>query len=368
MKHEFRATTAVAALFAFGAAVPGAALAAEKPKLTLSGYSEQDFGYAENDDLSGFDDSFDQKSDTEVHFNFSTTLDNGLKFSGRIELEGNTSSDQIDENFMRVSGSFGQLTLGSDDNVANGFSIKPPQAGLAVKDIDKWQFDTASGTLLQEYENFSEDAEKISYVTPSFGGFKLGVSYIPTWEQDSNGSPPSKTAQYSEGYALGLGFDRTFGEVGLEAGATYLAFTDGPSAAMAVGDPQYWTVGAKVSVSGFSLGTSYGEADDFFRSEGNSSELEDGYHFQIGAGYETGPWEFTATYHHGEAESKVASVNPANDESDLWVLAAARKLGPGVLMSASLFHADWKGEDADTATSSDDNEGFGGMMRLRVSF
>lgn len=106
MKYEFRATTAVAAVLALSAVAP-AALAQEKPKLTLGGFTTQDFGFSENDGTSGFKDGFDQKSDTEVHFNFSTTLDNGLKISGRIELEGNTSSDQIDENFLRLSGSFG---------------------------------------------------------------------------------------------------------------------------------------------------------------------------------------------------------------------------------------------------------------------
>lgn len=237
-----------------------------------------------------------------------------------------------------------------------------------MKDIDKWIQDTASGTFLQDYANYSEDAEKISYVTPSFAGFSAGISYIPTWDQDNNNTPPSKTAQYSEGVALGLGFKRKFGEFGVDFGINYLTFTDGPSAAMAVGDPESWQTGVVFSFSGFSIGGAYGEANDFFRSQGTSAELEDGHYYQFGVGYETGPWEFTATYHHGEAESKVSSVNPADDKSDLWVIAAARKLGPGVTASASFFHADWQGEDVDTPTSSDDNDGFGGLVRIRLDF
>ena len=63
--------------------------------------------------------ALDVRTDAEVHFNGSATLDNGMKIHARVELEGQShhsiaahAGDPIDEYFMSVSGSFGQIILG----------------------------------------------------------------------------------------------------------------------------------------------------------------------------------------------------------------------------------------------------------------
>ena len=370
MKRGLLATTALAAGLTFTASgiANTASAQSAKPSLTLSGSSEQEFGYAENDGRLGRV-GFDQHSDGEVHFNFKTTLDNGLKISGRIELEGNTSSDQIDEHFMRITGSFGQITLGSDDNVANGFSIEPPQEGIGIADIDKWVHEqNVDGFLNQDYDNASEDSEKVSYVTPSFAGFKAGISYIPAWDQDSNSSPASQTAQYSSGWAFGLNYEGKMGGVSIEAGVNHLTFTDGPSAAMAIGDPRSTNAGVKLGFGGFSIGVTGGWVDDMRQGTGSDSELEDGTMYEIGVGYGQGPWGVALTYHHGEVDGLTS--DPDKDESDLILLAASYKLGPGVTVHGNVFHADWQGEasDSDTATTADGNDGTGAVVGIKVSF
>ena len=84
---------------------------------------------------------WDQHSDAEIHFNGSVTLDNGIKIRTRVELEGNslpdagiggnvsnggkaagTAEDFIDENWMRISGSFGEIRLGSTDAAAQAMT------------------------------------------------------------------------------------------------------------------------------------------------------------------------------------------------------------------------------------------------------
>src|SRR4030095_5825088 len=52
------------------------------------------------------------KQDVEVYFLGETTLDNGLTVGARIELEGQTSSDQIDEVYAYFSGGFGEVGFG----------------------------------------------------------------------------------------------------------------------------------------------------------------------------------------------------------------------------------------------------------------
>lgn len=368
MKKDYFASTALAAVLAAGLA-GGAGIATaqtSKPTLTLGGSTEQEFGYGENKDQPQFD-GFDQISEGEIHFNFSTTLDNGLKVSGRVELEGNTSSDQIDEHFMRLTGSFGEVTLGSEDNMANRLSVEPPQLGIGISEIDNWvEENGVKGFLTQDFDNASNDSEQIQYLTPSFGGFRAGVSYIPTWDQDVNNTPASKTAQYSEGVAAGIVFQRKFGAVNVETGINYLTFNDGPSAATAIGSPESINAGIKLGIGGFEIGVTGGTVDDMLRSEGTSSEFEDGEMYEIGIGYGQGPWKISVTYHHGEAEG--LKSNPDDNVSDLFLIAGEYRLGPGVKVHGNLFYADWQGEDVDTATSTDDNEGFGAVIGFKVSF
>lgn len=370
MKKIYLASTALAGVVAL-AAMGGMSTAhaqAKKVQLTISGSTEQEFGYGENSELGVAD--FDQRSDAEIHFNFRTTLDNGLKISGRIELEGNTSSDQIDENFMRLSGSFGEVTLGSDDNVANRLSVEPPQAGIGIADIDKWIDENGVGGFLnQDFDTPAEDAEQIQYVTPDFGGFQAGISYIPAFDSDTNNTPASQTDGYSQGWALGAVFSRDLGQVSVEVGANYLTFMDGPAAATsAKGEPEVYNAGIKVGFGGFEVGITGMWVDDMFRdpSDGATSALEDGEMFEIGIGYGAGPWEVSATYHRGESDG--LESNTADDESDLFIVSAVRKLGPGVKVHGNVFYANWDGEDVDTAASTDDNDGIGVTFGIKISF
>ena len=66
-----------------------------------------------------------QTSDSEIHFRGKLEADNGLTFSVKVEMEGNSqgrgsdaNGDDIDESQLTVSGSFGQIVLGSEDHPA----------------------------------------------------------------------------------------------------------------------------------------------------------------------------------------------------------------------------------------------------------
>jgi outer membrane protein OmpU len=62
---------------------------------------EQWIGYTTQDVVNGQDlDGVDQKSDSEVWFKGLTTLDNGLSVGINVQLEANSTGDQIDESFL----------------------------------------------------------------------------------------------------------------------------------------------------------------------------------------------------------------------------------------------------------------------------
>lgn len=93
-------------------------------EVSIGGFHGQFVSYVDQDNVgdrsngrSGKLTPVDVTSDSEIHFNGRTTLDNGITLGFRLELEGNTAADQIDESYMFVEGGFGRVELGSLNNV-----------------------------------------------------------------------------------------------------------------------------------------------------------------------------------------------------------------------------------------------------------
>ena len=114
MKKILFASSAIVAV-----AFAGQASASEPIKLSVGGFMEQWVGFADQDlDAAGGRVNAFQ-SDTEVYFTGSTTLDNGIEIGARIELEGESSTDQVDEQFLFVNGGFGRIEMGKNDSAAD---------------------------------------------------------------------------------------------------------------------------------------------------------------------------------------------------------------------------------------------------------
>ncbi|NJO67491.1 MAG: porin, partial [Rhodospirillales bacterium] len=115
MKKILYATTALAtAALVAGAAGDAAAQeykseAAERINLGISGYFQQwAVGVAQDIKDTGPEtiktNPIDNKQNSEICFIGSTTLDNGLTVGINVQVEANTSSDQIDESFLFLQG------------------------------------------------------------------------------------------------------------------------------------------------------------------------------------------------------------------------------------------------------------------------
>ena len=96
----------------FGAGMmANTAMAADGIKLGLGGFFRSTYMATFDDDGEG-EPGNDHNTDgffsnSEVFFTGDTTLDNGLTVGARVELEGETASDQIDEAYVHFSGGFG---------------------------------------------------------------------------------------------------------------------------------------------------------------------------------------------------------------------------------------------------------------------
>ena len=140
----------------------------------------------------GFDRNVDGFfSNAEIHFTGSAVLDSGLEAGARVELEGETDEDQIDEAWIWFSGAFGEVRIGSDDDALANACIVPPggTANFSAFSPDQWGANVIgvgsgfnpranSNTVCTGVDDFP-DAQKIIYITPAFHGFQLTASYTP---------------------------------------------------------------------------------------------------------------------------------------------------------------------------------------------
>jgi hypothetical protein len=123
------------------------------------------------------------KQDVEVHFTGKTTLDNGLTVGARIELEGQTSGDQIDEVWSFFSGGFGEVRFGDDDDALEQLCFEVPDASNVFGPDDPELNFSNSGVngVTTTNETCREgDATRVIYFSPTFAGFSFAASFAPT--------------------------------------------------------------------------------------------------------------------------------------------------------------------------------------------
>ena len=114
MKKAILGTTA---LVAAGAFATSPASASDKIQLGVGGYMQSTYFYQDSDEPAGTASRISDRvtQEGEIHFTGETTLDNGLKFGVNVQLEAYQATDQVDETYIYVEGSFGRVLLGSEN-------------------------------------------------------------------------------------------------------------------------------------------------------------------------------------------------------------------------------------------------------------
>ena len=366
MKKVLLSTTALA----LAGAMMQPANAAEW-NVRVGGYMEQYVGYADVDIdfISGDFNGIDSKQDAEIHFVPSITLDNGLKFGANIQLECNTGGDQIDESYMFIKGSFGEILLGSENSAGYKMGYVAPDVtflnvnsgsltffipfsgtvgGVSVGDD---VFRRTLGTTALENEG-NNDSQRITYFTPRFAGLQVGVSYARDGLQDTNVQIDEDSA-LANIFDVGANYVQTFGDFNIAVSGRYgTATAPGPN-------PDIWSAGINLGFGGFLVGGSYAEQND--------AGTENGEAWDLGVSYTTGPWGVSFTYMHGE---NVDDENPfADEELDQFLLGASYTIAKGVVFNAYGAYVEFDEEVSDGGGGSgDDVEAWVIGTAIKLSF
>ena len=347
-RHLMTATALVAAsmLAAGGAVAADKKMKAMKPSISVNGYYEGVVGGILDETLETNGSAtpntdttaLDTRTDAEIHFNGRTALDNGMKIHARVELEGQNhhshdrdnashasrGGDPVDEYFLSVSGSFGKIILGGTGGapvkMLTGFSGSwATGVGETLSFDNAWVPSAAPGGqhfyVLQHSRLDTGDAEKITYISPKFGGFSIGATYSPTRKNhDDNGRNNTMDGAH-DGFEAAASYSGKFGDVSFGIGGGMTAYQGAEGASDAgLND---WLIAARLDFGGgFRVSAAHKQVN-------NDDDMTNGQLTDVGVRFVTGANSFSLVGSHGEME-----------EGDAFHTALmgsyARAMGPGV--------------------------------------
>ncbi len=370
MRRRLLACTALTGL-------AGAGSAEAQWDVSVGGFHRQWFGYGHNNTDLRLQ-SFDQWSDSEIIFSGQNTLDNGVTFGFRVELEANSTGDTIDESYLFVqSAELGRLQLGSENSAGYQMQIFGPETGLPINTGSQTQHvanPTSSGMFRSPFGSTAiepagdNDGQKLTYYTPRYQGFQFGISYLP--DVDPTGGDTNAlvvddaVGRYNQGVSAALNYVDTLGPVDLAvSGSLFWAegpngqgdFVDayGPSTGItrSVGEDFWaWSTGASITWAGFTIGGSYAKVEEGRLRTVNAASSTiagvsstEGNGWEVGIAYETGPWTFGIQYYQG-VEKGVLNI-PDNNFHQSVSSGVRYSLAPGITLVGSVGASEFTAED-----------------------
>jgi predicted porin len=365
MKNVLMASSAIvgaAVLVASPAAAQELKLSAFQQFFASGGSSDEENSRSDG----GSDRGFAFSTNTEIHVNGSIMADNGITFGFRVELEADAGSTNVDENSIWASGGFGKIELGNNDGAEDTFMVNGSNSGVDYGGVGNPTATFLTSAYLggaRTSVDFrsgieSSDATKITYTTPNFSGFSVGVSYTPNTgcstdtatsggfcnENDDDIDP-----DFHDQIGVGIGYEGEFNGFGLELaliGAYASADGEPEDSAYGIGG------GIAVSFSGFTIAS--GVVYDDFDDGDAGGETGESWAADLGIGYAAGPWNFS-----------VNGIYSDEDDTDAELWAGSANIGYNLAPGVSVFLTGFVGTEE---LGDEDNDIVAVTSGLKVSF
>jgi len=373
MKKFLIGTTALVAVGFAGSAAYSAGLTASVGGYMHAGVVFSDKG---NDLTAVENDSVHILRDGEIHFNVEGTSDNGLTFKGRVELEAFTTTDSIDENWVSVGGAFGTVLIGGNDtalyNIAGAHGVSYVNGAINYVDSanDTTQF--TPGASIDPVGQ--DDSMGIQYHTPTFAGFKLGVSYQPDSGTDGASDAQSTFGlETGDQYSVGLSYNNNFGDVSVGLGLGYMQTEGLASVGILATDTDTFYAGLDVGFEAFTASLFYQNIDRDSRVAGRQDNKADAY--GLGLMYQTGPWTIgggiAMDTREGEQLTSSTGTNNFEEKRTHGTVGVSYALAPGATVSGIIEAGRTEVEDTVIATgakTSTSESGVAGAILLGLKF
>jgi outer membrane protein OmpU len=376
MKKVLFSTTALAAasMLAFSAsdAQAGSHSKAKPLSITVGGFANAYVGFSEQkgsyESTSGATnrvgyDSFNSYNDSEIYFQGSTKLDNGVEVSVSVHMEADKVAFGIQQSYVGLKGGFGELNLGSTMKGGVILANNAPRVGLNPHggDSDHWIVRPASNSIGgSQGTNVGPGTDMgLTYLTPKISGLRLGLSYTPS--KTNEDEPPSvggTSGTQVQVYDAALNYSDKVGTFDVKADIGYKE-----EHGAALDSHAMWRGGLNVGIGGITIGGSYYDQTDIDSGKGGTSNSDEVEAWDIGISWASGPYKLSATYFH--AEKPLASGDQGEDEVDKIYVSGDYAMGPGVNLNGTIMHVEWSDE---STADADNNEGWAVVGGVKVSF
>ncbi len=356
-----------------GAALLAASASAETPKVTVGGFIDFQAGFVD-DDLDQNQREYGFRNDTEVSIRVDGKSDSGLGYGAVIDLEADVTGDADGEGinasrtYVYLDGGWGRFELGSNEGAGSTMGIDADNIAVATGGINgAWSYFAnpngqsyiRNAALPVEHGNTAilndetlVNNNKITYYSPRFSGFQVGLSYAPDLSDRGQTVTRSEVGGLGgDAFDIGVNYENEFDRVNLGVAGVY-TFADGDTG---VEDLNAWVIGAHVGYEGFKVAASYSDWDDSLQAQGSDNESD---YYTLGAAYEGGPFGVSATWLDSSFETGAGD----NDFSNL-VFGADYKLAPGLTPYAELSLYDFE-----TPGAANENDGTLFILGTQLAF
>jgi outer membrane protein OmpU len=338
--------------------------ASDGVKLEVGGYFSQSYVAAFDSKKEGHFgnhhtyDAF--KHDAEVYFSGETTLDNGLTIGARVELVGENDDDQIDKSYVFWSGDFGQIRIGSQNDALENQCPTPPggTANFSAFSPVGWGSNDPIGSNSYCF-SADNDSQKILYISPTYSGFQLAISYTPS----------ANAEDYTQAGVNGAGTPVIAEGTGKHIVTAYATYTyEGEDWGLTWGGGGSWQTGfnrtadtpdgrnqAYQTSGALTFGSiAVGGVFQYFDQAGPDNDM---WIAGAGGAYNAEGWSLGLQYSHGNYEGDFLGDGNGTEGSiklNRVVLTGNYNLAPGIDLDADLGYT-WYADHRDAVPDSDDD-------------
>jgi predicted porin len=246
------------------------------------------------------------------------------------------------------------VAFGTNESQVGDFIIRPTNV-TALNTTASGRTGVGGTALTQGTGN---DQQRLSYFTPRFAGFQVGLSFTPNVNQEDTVAYTDKAAQRANSMHGSVNYTNNFNGVQLNGslGASQYGKVSNAAATSPLSKGVTdLSAGLQVGAAGFMVGGGYRKVSADLGAENGSA-------MSIGVSYTTGPLSVGASY----AASVVDGTAAAGDDKATQILiAAAYSIGPGVDLIGALFNM--KYEDEGNAAANQ-NSGTGAAVGIHLRF
>ncbi|AIF81189.1 outer membrane protein porin [endosymbiont of Acanthamoeba sp. UWC8] len=410
-------TSALVASFA-ATANAGDSSEVSGPQVTLGGSLDTQLGYVQqkkafrhsnpSDTTTSKLNNHSLVNDTKLWVKIDGEAESGLKYGGMVKLNADTSKAKEDffadtgdsnrraeQTMAYVEGAFGHIEMGNTHGASHAMHVDASTFARATGGIIGdakywWNSKAADGNNFKDLflvspnlptNNLGQvgskgvNAGKVSYYTPSFSGFMIGLSYTPDVQSygtvaEARGVTTSVASRqaFKNVFEAGLKYEYMFDQVGVKAALTGQAGDSKKVNTAGALNKTYrslkaWNAGLNLNFMGVNLGGSYGDwGKSTVRKDTSAKGTK---YWTLGAGYEFGPAGVSLTYANTQTG---VQENAKRNKLEMLSLGLDYKLAPGLMPYAEVTCFKSKDNTFDGATTYASNKGTVFLLGSKLQF